>query len=629
MRGTGPVAAGGTTSSAAEPALRPVPVQTVAADAAKVDRFSRLSASQLAQYRSCPRQWWLERVAGLKRAVPPVLMLGRAVEHAVCSVLRESPALVAESAPADILRSPLDDDGRPDASEGAEWVGPTLLPMPAERWPADRSALRAWAAARVEVHWPLAWEAAEAAWASDPNQVGDWAELDVNRAKRLVLAGIDLQLDEVERCLDADGGPGRTAWQAGERPAHPAPDGFPTTWTAPPASAATWGWTAAWDLARPWFVDPDAATFTLTSVHPDHWFQGEYDLVLRWDGDLRIIDLKASAGTSGFSQWYPQQLRLYAWLWSRTHPDAPPVSGLEIWYLDGPHRKPVDLPTADDLAAWDVELHDVWRTLQLGPRAAEDFPPDPAPLPRFGPGGVERDPGTPEARCQRCDHRVACDRWEERATLPDGGKATAPDGRPVALVPLGSVRARHTVSGRILGAPWEEKDWRGNERWHATLQDGSDSCRLVATPEYAPRGLTDGDRLVLDGALGRRFRGKLDLHIDGDTTVHRDEEGTAPETTSSLLGVRTVIDVRARIFSLHPWTGAGFDGSTRHKWEVRLVDATGHASLVAWNADIPGIARAAARGDEVTAFGVEVGEHGGRTQLTLKRHGRLVVRPTE
>ena len=52
----------------------------------------------------------------------------------------------------------------------------------------------------------------------------------------------------------------------------------------------------AWEIARPWFVDPDAASFTQTSTHPGGWFQGEYDLVYRWDGATRIIDIKASVG---------------------------------------------------------------------------------------------------------------------------------------------------------------------------------------------------------------------------------------------------------------------------------------------------------------------------------------------
>ena len=98
-------------------------------------------------------------------------------------------------------------------------------------------------------------------------------------------------------------------------------------------------------MARPWFVDPDAAAFTQTSTHPDGWFQGEYDLVYRWGGRTRIVDIKASIGKGDRSHGYIDQLRMYAWLWNKTHGDSEPIDGLEIWYLGAGDPKSVTVPS--------------------------------------------------------------------------------------------------------------------------------------------------------------------------------------------------------------------------------------------------------------------------------------------
>ena len=79
----------------------------------------------------------------------------------------------------------------------------------------------------------------------------------------------------------------------------------------------------AWEIARPWFVDPDAGSFSSQAVHPTFMFQGEYDLVYRWRGTAEIIDLKASVGASDRTAGYHAQLGAYAALWRATHEGAP------------------------------------------------------------------------------------------------------------------------------------------------------------------------------------------------------------------------------------------------------------------------------------------------------------------
>ncbi len=53
----------------------------------------------------------------------------------------------------------------------------------------------------------------------------------------------------------------------------------------------------------------------MNAIHPEHWFQGEYDLIYRWDNKINIVDLKASIGAGDRSGNYVEQLRMYAMLW--------------------------------------------------------------------------------------------------------------------------------------------------------------------------------------------------------------------------------------------------------------------------------------------------------------------------
>ena len=41
------------------------------------------------------------------------------------------------------------------------------------------------------------------------------------------------------------------------------------------------------------------------------------DMVLRWDGRLRLVDIKLGTPGSAFSASLEHQLRFYAWLWQR------------------------------------------------------------------------------------------------------------------------------------------------------------------------------------------------------------------------------------------------------------------------------------------------------------------------
>ena len=59
-------------------------------------------------------------------------------------------------------------------------------------------------------------------------------------------------------------------------------------------------WQDAWEIARPWIKDPRNPE-PQRMYHPDKWAAGECDLVLRWDGKTRIVDIKMGDGTGKFA----------------------------------------------------------------------------------------------------------------------------------------------------------------------------------------------------------------------------------------------------------------------------------------------------------------------------------------
>ena len=139
----------------------------------------------------------------------------------------------------------------------------------------------------------------------------------------------------------------------------------------------------AWEIARPWFVDLDAPSFTMNAIHPGHWFQGEYDLVYRWSGSPFIVDLKASVGANDRSGDYVEQLKIYAMLWYATHGRQEQVAGLQIWYLGHPSIKTVDVPTVAEMEAVEHEMKHLWEMLKENEPTLEDCPPQPRPMRGF------------------------------------------------------------------------------------------------------------------------------------------------------------------------------------------------------------------------------------------------------
>lgn len=557
----------------------------------RVGAYNRLSASQANTYRACPRLWYYQRVYRFKMPQIPVLFVGRAVEEALCRVLRDSPGLLTGGAPGDTLGpSPYLDDGEPVPKGEAAWPADGLMPLFPHERPDSMAALENWALQRCAVHLPTALERAKEAWATDERRSGDWSEVDGQACLAMVEAGVRFHLAEVERCVAAGGGPYLDAWRNGERVAHPSPDGFsPQSFPSghPLATDGEVTWTEAWELARPWFVDPDAPSFSMNAVHPEHWFQGEYDLVYRWSGKTVIVDIKASLGANDRSGDYVDQMRAYAMLWFVTHGRKETVDGLEIWYLKHPSIKSVGLPSVTELNAIEEELEDLWKQLRKNTPSIEACPPNPAPLRGYAPGGI---PTTPPdgSRCSLCDWRSVCPGGDgpEGVNVPDVYQLPG-TVQSIRIEPIGPLNPRITVRGELFAVGRAS----GGRPQTMTLTQGHHSAQLqvVATThsDGSPTVAFDAERgaavLVRDAVFTVNWKGEIVLKLD---PLARLEEDADPDTvSSSLFDVQAKHHLGGMVVYTYEKSGIGKTGKRWSRKGMMVMDDSGATKIEGWADD--------------------------------------------
>jgi len=603
-----------------------MPVRIGDPQAVGVNPFRRLSASQVITWKSCNRLWYYTYIERLKSPLPPQIIRGNAAEECVCRVLRDSPVLVSADS-ADEMTSPLLDDGSLDYDNQNAWPCPAMSELSREQWPTDRQSLEAWALARVEVHFDVCWEAAVADWKSSPNHSGSVADADPEEALEMTRAGIRMHLDQVEACLDVGGGPRFPQWRAGGIRGHwPAPDGFPRTWIERHPAAIDSGditWCEAWEVARPWFVDPDAGQWKQTTSHPEEWFQGEYDMVYYWTGSIRIIDLKASIGRGDRSGGYIDQLRLYCWLWWETHGRADEVEALEIWYLGTGSIKDVPRPNPEEMQTLSDELEELYQTIHARNPSIDECQPDPAPLRYFEEGGVPSktpvDPD-PRARCKRCRLRGVCEGSNHELELPLE-RSIERFGHRWPVTPIGEIVTRVKVVGEVSGLRGPNLAEDGSVELSFMLQEGYDRAKVqtsrYGTPREVTRSITNGSRVRIENAMASVWKGEVVLDLDEKTSVAiTDESDSAP-----IVDIETKINAIGRVWSINAFP----DGAGVTRWSVTLMDQTGSAGVVAFRQFIPLAAAGVARGDEIAVLNGEIGEFNGQPQVKIGPGGRLVI----
>ncbi len=605
-----------------------MPVRRANPEMTGVDPYRRLSASQVITWNNCPRLWYYSYIPKLKSPLPPQIIRGNAVEECISRVLRESPVLISPD-DENLIVSPVNSDGEVLYDSEVGWSAPELETRDLESWPQNRDELKNWAISRAKIHFESCWQNAISDWEESPNRVGKSDDIEPEEGMEMIEAGINLHLDQVELCFEQNGGPELEKWREGKnRPEWPSPDGFPKSWDSPHPCANSQGspvsWVEAWEISRPWFVDPDAASFSETTSHPEDWFQGEYDLVYRWNGKIRIIDLKASVGKGDRSGGYIEQLRLYAWLWWETHSRKNEVEGLEIWYLGPGTIKKIPLPSEEEMEKYGLDLENLYQKLHNSDTIEiSDFPPKPSPLRYFDVGGIPSEnpiDKDPKARCNRCELRGICENSEYELILPSERRLEK-FSHAWPITPMDEIKTRHTVIGEVRELIEPSINSDGSIDLSFRLIDGYERAKVkthrLGGPKSVSRSIQNGTRIKIENALTSIWRSELVIELDSISkiTIAKDEE------ISEMIDIETRVNVLGRIWSINAFP----NGKGVSRWAITLVDSSGSVGIVAFKQFIPVIAAGLSRGDEIAILNGEIGEFAGQKQVRLGPGARVVL----
>ena len=541
-----------------------MPVTDVVLEDDSVGPYDRLSSSQVNTYRSCKRMWFYEKVLKLKILQIPVLYVGRAVEEAICRTLKESPSLMLKTASELTLSNiPIDENGKPSRDSSAKWPANRIIPLPIEKRPNSIDELENWALARLEIHLPTALENARKDWARQERKSGDWSEVKYDYCLEMCLNGIRFHLNEVNICFNTVNDATLADWRQGKRDHWPAPDGYGYHLVGKHSLSVTGPVTIAeaWEIARPWFVEPESENFSMNAIHPDYWFQGEYDIVYRWDGNIKIVDIKASKGIGDRSGDYVEQLRMYAMLWWTTHDKQETIDDLEIWYLGANVKKSVISPTIDEMSTMESELNQLYLDIKFQTPSIEKCAASPMALRGFSEGGILTIAPVGMIRCDRCDWQSICEGGSgDEYSLGENEFNVPGLVSQINTVDIKDLNVRFNLEVVVDSINYPEEkppEMKVSQANNRARVDFLASKNQEGKPTY-PQSLNKGQKIFLKNViLTSNFKGELTIKVDPLAEVLVSGEG---------LEFQSLLEFRAR------WNIAGM---LAYKYERRGIGRTG------------------------------------------------------
>ena len=604
----------------------------------------RISASGLVSWQRCPRQWFHRTKQGLSGPVNPEMILGTIVEEAMVGLLMEDP-------------------GHQELDATPSWVahhrGQALKSTQDVEESESLAEIREYLLARVSKSAELVIELGAEEWDKAPFKREDreWTEITQERVEGLLKAGIEFQLAEVSACQEAQGGPHLDRWRKegdphlvsaprwSEEPRFPIPDKVPGHSLKLALNNEEEGpinsidgevkWSEAWRIARPWVKDPRVWQ-PQRLYHPDGWAAGELDLLLRWDGSAKVVDIKSGDGSSGWSTGLATQLRFYQWLYLRTRAKSSlvsEVSSLEGWYLGSSNLVKVEPWSDDELQQMDEEIYSIWEKMTSADGEPSTWPvAEPASW---------KDEG-PEETCRRCHARFICSEVSEE--LRQDGLATLLPDRMADLSreeveerlqprepasPISAIPSRLNVTGK-LGGKWGPMSNHYGEPVHgAVLSSGGQAS--VVLEEMAPgtclalRDLEDGPWLIMIAAPGV-WRGASRLYLDSRSTLLPVDEATDIETTRiGLLPTRANVD--GLVVSRRTAHGMRIDGKPWTMVNFHLWDGHDVIESVVFGWGMTETFSDISVGDRILLIGAELGWRAGLPQLRVSPRGtRIEVR---
>ena len=568
---------------------------------------SRISASGLTTFLRCKMQWFLGSKLGLSGPLNTSQVLGIVIEDCFCEILMK----------------------RPKSINSLE-------------------ELKIWSNSFVEQYSIKAMGKGKELWDQGiwHKEGSSWNDVDLESIKYRISCGLELFLEEVENCYNADGGPylesfrkgdpvfeiNSPAW--GEEPIFPIPDKVNNfslrKWSIDEdiewqSTSSDLTWCEAWEIARPWIKDPRVHQ-PQRLFHPDGWAAGELDLVLRWDGRIRIIDIKSGNPESKFAVSLVHQLRFYSWLWKETH-DGEGVDGMEGWYLDGAQRVCYDSPTLEEYESMSLEFKQVHKEMQSMGEGPAVFP------------SIEQnDCKGEQAGCHWCGvSRDESGNWVNSEIVESVTKNLEIDIKP-PFEKLKHIPSRVTVKGKFTGSWGPLPNHFSEPVLGAMLSSGQKQITIEESEPGAFPSLHDcpnGEVVIVD-ALPGVWRGNSRLYVDSKTKILTVEEAEKyftsmdEDLSSSITRVgllRTRANAEGYVLSIRKRNGVRLDGKPWTMLNMYIWDGDNVVEVVAFGSSINSQMESITKGQKVCLVGAEIGWRAGLPQLRIdSRNTRITIK---
>ncbi|MFL2881678.1 MAG: PD-(D/E)XK nuclease family protein [Candidatus Poseidoniaceae archaeon] len=518
---------------------------------------TRLSASSLTKYLRCPKQFFLGNKLGLSSPKSIYQVLGIVLEDSICSILMRRPVSI-------------------NSLEG----------------------LRDWCYNLADEEAKHCFQLGKENWDSTiwQNNEQSWEDVEVEELARKIKNGLSLFLEEVEKCYNSNGGPyleqyrkgespfkiSSPAW--GEEPVFPIADKVRNfgmrSWSKDEAiiwqkSEQPVAWDEAWEIARPWIKDPRVHQ-PQRLFHPGGWAAGELDLVLRWDGHIRLIDIKSGNPSSKFAESLMHQLNFYAWLWHETHENQI-VDGIEGWYLDNPVRIQYDVPS-------DLEMTKLGQKYKKIHREMLDLGEGPVNFPDDYP-----EPCKKSAGCFWCS-------FGEKDSEQESDFLTNLEQIEVKISPpsqkIGEIQSRINVKGKFTGQ-WGPLPNHYSEPVLGAMVSVSGTQITVeeSEPNSFPKlhDYSDGEVMIIN-ALPGVWRGNSRLYLDHKSEIislKDDNKESINNLELTRIGLmRTRANVEGVVISIAKRDGVRLDEKPWSMVNLHIWDGAHVAEVVAFGSSI-------------------------------------------
>ena len=548
----------------------------------------RISASSLTKYLRCPKQFFLSNKLGLSSPKSISQILGIVLEDSLCSILMRRPVSINSlESLRDWCFNLADDEAK------------NCFELGRENWESS------------------IWQ--------NPQQ--SWNDVEIDELARKIKNGLSLFLEEVENCYNSNGGPYLEKFRKGESPFKiPSPAWgeepiFPIADKVRNFGMRTWAedesinweedgqpvtWNEAWEIARPWVKDPRVHQ-PQRLFHPDGWAAGELDLVLRWDGKIRIVDIKSGNPSSKFAESLKHQLNFYAWLWRETQ-QGQTVDGIEGWYLDDKTRILHEVLSDDEL----IVLGEMYKKTH---REMLDLGEGPVKFPDDYPA-----PCTKSAGCFWCSFGQNDPEQESEylKQLENTEIVISPPSQKI-----GEIQSRVNISGTFTG------QWGPLPNHYAEPVLGamiSVSGTHITIEESEPNAFpslhdfSDGEVIIVD-ALPGVWRGNPRLYLDNKSKIISQksvDDGKLNDYQMTRIGLmRTRANVEGVIVSIDKRSGVKLDEKPWSMLNMHIWDGNHVAEVVAFGSSITSQMLETRPGDKVKIVSAELGWRSGLPQLRI------------